>query len=106
MAIENSAAGRGSGYELDRGSSKSSCVVGHPFLRARLSLFMFLLYAVPGAWYPLISLRLVQLGSTPFDIGWAFAAHSCAAVLAPLVAGQVADRWVSAERCVSFCALV
>jgi MFS family permease len=39
------------------------------------------------------------------EMGWAFATQAIAAILAPLAAGQVADRWLPAERCISFCAL-
>src|SRR5262249_23189586 len=42
-----------------------------------------------------------QLGFTPLEIGWVCAAYSLAALAAPLIAGQVADRWCPAERCIS-----
>jgi MFS family permease len=74
-------------------------------LRWRLSVLMFLLYGVPGAWCPLFSLRLEELGFTPLETGWAFTTQALASLVAPLAAGQVADRWWPAERCLSFCAL-
>lgn len=65
---------------------------------------MFLIYAAPGAVIPLLPLRLEQLQFTPVEIGWVCASYSLASLLAPLVAGQVADRWCSAEKCVAVCA--
>jgi MFS family permease len=75
-------------------------------LRWRLSLLMFLYYAIQGAFVPLFSLRLQELGLTPLEMGWACATQALAALVAPLVAGQIADRWFSAERCLTICALL
>jgi MFS family permease len=72
-------------------------------LNQRLSLLMFLLYAVPGAWWPVFSLRLRELAFEPVEAGWAFAGCALGATLASLVAGQVADRWLPAERCIVVC---
>jgi MFS family permease len=74
-------------------------------MRWRLSLLMFLQYAAPGAWVPVFSLRLQELDFTPLQIGWASACYALGALLAPLVAGQVADRWIASERCISCCGL-
>jgi MFS family permease len=65
---------------------------------------MFLQYAPPGAVLPLFSLRLKELGFTHVQIGWACAPQAVATVLAPLLAGQAADRWWPAERCLAACA--
>src|SRR5262245_49798713 len=67
---------------------------------------MFLQYTVPGAMLPMFSLRLKELGFTPVPLAWACATQSLAALVGSLVAGQVADRWCPAERCVSVCALL
>jgi MFS family permease len=75
-------------------------------LRWRLSLLMFLQYAPAGALVPLFSLRLQELGFTPAQIGWACATQALATLIGPLAAGQVADRWWPAERCVTVCGLV
>src|SRR5262249_18810743 len=48
-------------------------------------------------------LWLTKLGFTPIELGWVCAAQSLATLAAPL-AGQVADRWIAAERCLSVCA--
>jgi MFS family permease len=75
-------------------------------LRWRLSLLMFLLYAPSGALVPLFSLHLSKLGFTPVQIGWACATQGLAYLVAPLAAGQVADRWWPAERCITVCGLL
>lgn len=71
----------------------------------RLSLMMFLQYAVWGAWLPLAARYMSApkaaggLGFTPSEIGAILGlAGSIGAVLAPFVAGQLADRYFSTER--------
>jgi predicted MFS family arabinose efflux permease len=54
---------------------------------------------------PLFSLRLQEeLGFAPVPLAWACATQSVAALVGPLIAGQVADRWFPAERCLAVCA--
>jgi MFS family permease len=72
-------------------------------VRLRLSLLMFLQYAAPGAFLPLYSVYLQKLGYDPFTVGCFCATQGFAAVLCPLLAGQVADRWFPAERCLAVC---
>jgi predicted MFS family arabinose efflux permease len=75
-------------------------------VRVRLSLLMLLMYAAPGAVVPIFSLRLSELGFSPIEIGLCCATQAIGSMLAPLLAGQIADRWIPAERCLSMCALV
>lgn len=75
-----------------------------PLARWRLSLLMFLQYSAPGAWIPLLTLRLQELEFTPLEIGWVCATQALAALVAPFVAGQAADRWWPAEWCLAACA--
>jgi MFS family permease len=76
-------------------------------LRLRLSLLMFLQWAVPGALLPLYSVRLVrELGFDELQTGACCATQAVATVCASLVAGQVADRWFSAQRTLAVCALL
>jgi len=73
-------------------------------LGARLSVMMFMQYAVMGIWLPILS-RYLQaspaeggLGFTPTQVGWILGlAGACGALTAPF-AGQIADRWFSTER--------
>ncbi len=71
----------------------------------RLSLMMFLQYAVWGAWLPIASTYLQAspsaggLGFTPGQIGWILGlAGSIGAICAPFIAGQLADRHFRSER--------
>lgn len=74
-------------------------------MQARLALLMFLQFTLPGALLPIFSLRLKDLGFSPMEIAWCCATHGVGALLAPLAA-QLADRYFSAEKCVSvFCLL-
>ncbi|UCF42817.1 MAG: MFS transporter [Planctomycetota bacterium] len=64
-----------------------------------LSLMMFLEYAIWGAWAPVLAARL--LGPLKFSgkqTGWVYATLPLACIISPLVAGQLADKWVNTER--------
>jgi nucleoside transporter len=72
---------------------------------ARLSMMMFLQYAVWGVWLPLLARHLGApiedggLGFTGAQIGWILGlAGSIGALTGPFIAGQVADRYMNAER--------
>ena len=67
-------------------------------LYLKLSAMMFLEFAVWGAWYPVLATRL--LGPLKFSgkqTGWIYAALPLGCIFMPLVAGQVADRWINTE---------
>jgi len=60
---------------------------------------MFLEYAIWGAWAPVLAARL--LGPLKFSgkqTGWIYATLPLACIISPLVAGQLADKWVNTER--------
>jgi nucleoside transporter len=70
-----------------------------------LSLMMFLQYAVWGMWMPTLANYLKAtpaeggLGFTIGQVGWIMGlAGSIGAVSAPFLAGQIADRFMNAER--------
>src|SRR4051794_29801539 len=67
---------------------------------------MFLQYAPQGAVLPVFSLHLAELGFSPLVIGWVCSTQAFAALVAPLVAGQVADRWFAAQHCLVVCAVL
>ena len=75
-------------------------------MRWRLSLLIFLLYSPAGAILPLLSRHLEKLGFTPLEIGWVCATQALAVLVGPLAAGQLADRWWPAERCLAVCGLL
>lgn len=75
----------------------------------RLSVMMFLQYAVWGLWLPVLS-RYLQakpdtggLGFTADQVGYIVgSAASVGAVTAPFIGGQLADRYFRSERFLSF----
>ncbi len=76
-------------------------------LNLRLSLMMFLQYAIWGAWLPFLwSFLEVHRGMTGDQIGMMFAAGAVGAVVGPFVAGQIADRHFSTERFLALSHLV
>jgi MFS family permease len=72
----------------------------------RLSVMMFLGYAVQGAFIPVNGPYLEGLGFTPAEIAWIFTTNALGSLLGPLPLSQVADRWMRADRCVFVCGLV
>jgi len=72
-----------------------------------LALLMFLQYAPAGAVLPLLTLHLEHyLKFEPVQTGWTCATQSLASLVAPLVAGQVADRWVPTQVCLTVCSFL
>jgi len=67
--------------------------------RTRLSIMMFLQYAIWGAWLPLLYPFLKGFRNfQDAQIGDMFAIGAVGALLAPFVAGQIADRYFSTEK--------
>lgn len=68
-------------------------------LRTRLSIMMFLQYAIWGAWLPFLWSFLSKHREMDGDqIGYMFAAGAVGAIVGPFLAGQIADRWVATEK--------
>jgi nucleoside transporter len=68
-------------------------------LNARLSIMMFLQYAIWGAWLPLLWPFLHgHRGFEPGRIGDMFAVGAVGALVAPFIAGQIADRYFATEK--------
>src|SRR5688572_3688535 len=73
----------------------------------RLSIMMFLQYAIWGAWLPLLWPFLAgHRKFTPGQIGDMFAVGAIGAILAPFIAGQIADRYFSTEKFLGFSHLI
>ena len=72
-------------------------------LYLRLSVLQALMWAVPGCVVPLYSLALEDLGFGKLTIALCCSTQAVATVLASVLAGQVADRWLSAERALAIC---
>ncbi len=90
-----------------------------PALRIKLSIMMFLQYAIWGAWAPILALHLQQLDDfkNPTEllgltlaqdtkINLIYMTMAIASILSPFLAGQIADRYFSTERFLAFSQLV
>ena len=65
----------------------------------RLSVMMFLQYAIWGAWLPLLYPYLLgHRGFSLDQVGMILAAGAVGAILGPFIAGQVADRYFATEK--------
>jgi len=78
---------------------------GPKFLTLRLSIMMFLQWAMFGLWIPLAGAFILAsvadggLGFNQSQLGWIMGiSGSIGALAAPFVAGQIADRYFSTER--------
>ncbi|MHC4948743.1 MAG: MFS transporter [Planctomycetota bacterium] len=70
-----------------------------PSLWARLSVMMFLQFAIWGAWLPLLWPFLFEhRGFQASEIGDMFAVGAVGAIIGPFLAGQIADRYFSTEK--------
>ena len=68
----------------------------------RLAAMMALLYAVQGAWWPLLAVHLRDLGISGRGSGLIFATLSLASLATPLGAGHLADRRMPTQRLLSW----
>lgn len=67
-------------------------------LRWRLSLMMFLQFAIWGAWVVYLPKYLLDgLGFTGAALALIFSALPLASMISPFIGGQIADRWLSSE---------
>lgn len=65
----------------------------------RLSIMMFLQYAIWGAWLSLIYVFLTRhRGLQPAQAGNLISIAAVGALAAPFIAGQIADRWFNTEK--------
>jgi nucleoside transporter len=70
--------------------------------KVQLGVMMFLQYAIWGAWAPVLSSYLLNdLGFSGGQVGWIYALLPLATIVAPVVGGQVADRWLASEKVIA-----
>src|SRR5512136_2439472 len=73
-------------------------------LYLQLSALMFLEYAVWGAWMPVLAARLLgPLQMNGKQTGWIYATLPLASMVSPLLAGQLADRYVDTGWILAVC---
>ncbi len=69
-----------------------------PGIYIPLSVVMFLQYAIWGAWAPVLATRLLgPLKMTGKQTGWIYATLPLACLFAPLISGQLADKYFNVE---------
>lgn len=67
-------------------------------VRRRLAAMMALVYAVQGAWWPLLAVHLQDLRISGRDRGWIFATLALGSLATPLGMGYVVDRLVATQK--------
>ena len=68
---------------------------------AQLSTMMALLYAVQGAWWPLMAVHLKDLGIVGSQRGWIFACQPMGTLLVSLGLGRLVDRVWPTQRVIA-----
>lgn len=73
-------------------------------LYLQLSAMMFLQFAVWGAWMPVLAARLLgPLKMSGKQTGWIYATLPLSCMISPLLAGQLADKYVNADIILAVC---
>jgi nucleoside transporter len=67
-------------------------------LRLKLSVMMFLQFAIWGSWFVIMGNYLDKLGFTKGEIGGIYGTMALGSIFAPIFVGQIADRFFSSER--------
>jgi nucleoside transporter len=68
-------------------------------LYLKMSVMMFMEYAIWGAWAPVLAARLLgPLKMSGKQTGWIYATLPLACIISPLIAGWLADQYVSTEK--------
>lgn len=78
-----------------------------PLIRTRLSVMMFLQYAIWGAWLPLLFPFMLGYRGMPIgEVVNILAAGAAGAIFAPFISGQLSDRAFNTERVLAVSHLV
>ncbi len=67
------------------------------FTHVRLSVMMFLQFAIWGAWAVLIAGHMQNLGFSGKQLSYVFGTTAIGAIISPIIAGWIADRLISAQ---------
>jgi nucleoside transporter len=69
----------------------------------RLGAMMFLEYAIWGAWAPVLSAYLGEvLGFSGAQVGFIYSLLPIATIIAPMIGGQLADRYFPTQKVIAF----
>lgn len=77
-----------------------------PVIRAQLSVMMFLQFALWGSWFVTLGTYLLDIGFDALQVGAAYSTMNWGAILAPVIAGAVADRFFQAQKVLAVLHLV
>ena len=66
--------------------------------RSKLSVMMFLQFAIWGSWFVTLSTYLLKIGFDGVQVGAAYSTMNWGAILAPIIAGAFADRFFQAQK--------
>ena len=69
-----------------------------PAVRVRLSVMMFLQFALWGSWFVTLGTYLLAIGFDGLQVGAAYSTMNWGAILAPVIAGAIADRFFQAQK--------
>jgi len=70
----------------------------NPNVRLRLSVMMFLQFALWGSWFVTLGTYLLKIGFDGLQVGAAYSTLNWGAIFAPIVAGALADRFFQAQK--------
>ena len=77
-----------------------------PVIRTQLSVMMFLQFALWGSWFVTLGTYLLDIGFDALQVGAAYSTMNWGAILAPVIAGAVADRFFQAQKVLAVLHLV
>jgi len=76
-------------------------------VRLRLGLMMFLQYAIWGSWYSVLSSHLQStLHFSGTQVGFIYSLLPIATIIAPMIGGQLADRYFPTQKVIAFLQLI
>jgi MFS family permease len=70
----------------------------NPSVMVRLLVMMFLQYFIWGIWLPILPLKLTDLGLDANQTAMIMTTYGFGSILGPFIIGQIADRYIAAER--------
>jgi nucleoside transporter len=75
-------------------------------VQSQLAAMMFLQFALWGSWFVTLGTYLLKIGFDGLQVGAAYSTMNWGAILAPIIAGAVADRFFQAQKVMAVLHLV